>query len=85
MISFPNGKINIGLRVLDKRADGFQNITSIFYPVNWADAVEIISSPTFNFQTSGIAIDGPLENNLCVKAYRLLRQEFDLPTVIFFC
>jgi 4-diphosphocytidyl-2-C-methyl-D-erythritol kinase len=81
MISFPNGKINIGLTVLDKREDGFHNIESIFYPVNWLDALEIISSSKFNFQTSGIEINGPGENNLCVKAYRFLQQEFDLPPI----
>ena len=42
MICFPNAKINLGLHVIEKREDGFHNIETIFYPVGWNDALEVI-------------------------------------------
>ena len=44
MIVFPNAKINIGLNVVFKRADGYHNIETIFYPVKLADALEFVES-----------------------------------------
>lgn len=43
MICFPNAKINLGLTITEKRTDGFHNIESVFYPVGWNDALEIVS------------------------------------------
>jgi 4-diphosphocytidyl-2-C-methyl-D-erythritol kinase len=79
MIVFPNAKINIGLFVLNKRPDGFHNLESIFYPINWVDILEIVPSKTFQFTTSGLNIDGEITNNLVVKAYRLIKENHDIP------
>jgi 4-diphosphocytidyl-2-C-methyl-D-erythritol kinase len=84
MISFPNAKINLGLYVTGKRDDGFHNIESIFYPVPFCDVLEIIPSDKFSFQSVGIAIDGNPEDNLVVKAYRLLQSRYNLPEVSIF-
>ncbi len=83
MISFPNCKINIGLYVINKRTDGFHNIETVFYPIEVNDALDIIKSPDgkFSFQSSGIKMDGNIEHNLVVKAYRLLEKEFNIPAV----
>lgn len=93
MIVFPNCKINLGLNVLHKRPDGYHDLETIFYPVFLTDILEINtfekgSAPVFHdnaavaFSSSGLAIDGPPENNLCVKAYELLRNDFpELPPV----
>ncbi len=81
MISFPNAKINIGLNVVSKRDDGYHNLETIFYPVKLADALELADSNEMQFSTSGIEIDGILENNLVVKAYNLLQKDFKLPPV----
>lgn len=81
MIVFPNGKINLALHVNDRRSDGFHNIESIFYPVSWNDALEAVESKNFSFEVVGNKIDGNAEDNLCVKAYRLLQKTFDLPDV----
>ncbi len=43
MICFPNAKINLGLNITQKREDGFHNIETIFYPVGWNDALEVVS------------------------------------------
>ena len=88
MIVFPNCKINLGLNILNKRSDGYHNLETIFYPIPLSDSLEIIEnkqtvkSPTFPFTTSGIPISGKPSSNLCVKAYRLLKQDFpDMPGV----
>ena len=81
MISFPNAKINIGLFVTEKRIDGFHNLESIFYPIQWNDALEIISSDKLEFTTTGLTIDGNSEENLCMKAYHLLKKDFQLPPI----
>lgn len=82
MVSFPNGKINLGLQITGKRDDGFHDIETVFYPIAIYDVVEIIKADTFSFTPSGIMIDGYNENNLCVKAYQLLKQDYPrLPSV----
>lgn len=81
MIVFPNAKINLGLNILERRADGFHNLESVFYPVGWSDALEILPAEKFSFQSSGIKIDGDLTGNLCVKVYQALKDKFNLPPV----
>lgn len=81
MISFPNAKINIGLHVTEKRTDGFHNLETVFFPVGWNDALEFVVSNEIHFSTSGIEITGPAESNLVMKAYELLRNDFDLPAL----
>ncbi|PCJ84086.1 MAG: 4-(cytidine 5'-diphospho)-2-C-methyl-D-erythritol kinase [Flavobacteriales bacterium] len=81
MICFPNAKINIGLNVVEKRPDGYHNIESIFYPIGLCDVLEIVENETFQFQSTGIDIPGDEQKNLCVSAYDLLKEDFDLPPV----
>jgi len=82
MICFPAVKINIGLSILNKRCDEFHNIQSIFYPVNnYTDCIEIIESNTFHFEKFGIAVPGNESDNLCIKAYDVLKRDFHLPAV----
>ena len=81
MIVFPHGKINLGLRILGRRPDGFHDIESIFYPVPWRDALEVVRSAVFSFRSFGLPVDGALESNLCVRAYNLLAGRYPLPPV----
>ncbi|MBX7141460.1 MAG: 4-(cytidine 5'-diphospho)-2-C-methyl-D-erythritol kinase [Chitinophagales bacterium] len=81
MIVFPHGKINLGLRILGRRPDGFHDIESVFYPVPWRDALEVVRSAVFSFRTFGLPVDGALESNLCVRAYNLLAGRYPLPPV----
>ncbi len=76
MIRQANCKINLGLYITGKRPDGFHNLETIFLPIPLYDELEIEVSETFGFRSEGIPIDGETENNLCVKAYRLLRNDF---------
>jgi 4-diphosphocytidyl-2-C-methyl-D-erythritol kinase len=83
VITFPNCKINLGLHVVRKRADGYHDLETVFYPLPMQDIVEVVRSeqPTVQFSTSGITVDGAPSQNLCMKAYDLLKQQFDLPPV----
>lgn len=85
MIAFPNAKINIGLNIVEKRQDGFHNIESVLYPVlHLKDILEIVLNTKNNkviFSTSGITIPGNNNENLCIKAYQLLKTDFDIPSV----
>jgi len=76
MIGFSPAKINLGLHVLFKRDDGYHEIETIFYPVPWFDAVEIISASQLSLHLSGLSIPGNPDDNLCMKAYRLIKQDF---------
>lgn len=76
MISFPNCKINLGLSVTKKRDDGFHELDTVFYPVQLNDALEFVEHDTFKFECSGINIPGNEEDNLIVKAYQLLCNDF---------
>ncbi|TNF42365.1 MAG: 4-(cytidine 5'-diphospho)-2-C-methyl-D-erythritol kinase [Bacteroidetes bacterium] len=83
MIVFPNAKINIGLNVVSKRDDGYHNLETIFFPVKLADALEFVEAEETKLTTSGIVIEGIPENNLVLKAYQLLKADFNLPPLHF--
>lgn len=84
MVIFPNCKINLGLNIVNKREDGFHDIETVFYPLPFYDALEIITNPEHTstapvqFSATGLKIDGAIEKNLCVKAYHLLKKDFPL-------
>lgn len=82
MIVFPNAKINIGLLVTAKREDGYHNLETVFYPVNQlCDILEVINHDGLEdeFSTSGLSIDGPATDNLCLKALALMREHAPIP------
>ena len=82
MVFFPNCKINLGLRILRKREDGFHELETVFYPLPLKDALEIIRADELAFYATGIPIPGNPDNNLCLKAYTLLKKDHpQLPPV----
>lgn len=84
MLVYPNAKINIGLNITEKRPDGYHTIETVFYPIGLCDVLDVEASETcadYSFSNSGIAIGGDPDDNLIVKAYRLLQNDFQLPPV----
>jgi 4-diphosphocytidyl-2-C-methyl-D-erythritol kinase len=84
MVSFPPCKINLGLNVTGKRSDGFHDISTCFYPVPWTDVLEIVPADNFSFSTGGVKIPGSSADNLCVRAYSLLKKDFELKPVAIY-
>lgn len=81
---FPNAKINIGLNIVEKRPDGYHNIETVFYPIGLCDVLEVQPSDScsdYSFSSGGIPIDGEPDNNLIIKAYRLLKNDYDIPPI----
>lgn len=87
MIVFPNCKINLGLNVVRKRNDGYHDLETVFYPVPLTDKLEAVvgegADCTCSLSISGNAIEGNLDDNLIVKAYKLLASDYCLPHVDF--
>lgn len=86
MIVFPNCKINLGLYILQKRTDGFHDLETVFYPIGIQDALEVLQNPTASedvqFSTTGLKVFGTPSENICVKAWQLLRRDFpQLPPI----
>ena len=88
MKTTPNCKINLGLRVLCKRPDGYHDLETLFIPVPLCDELEITvlrqTSALIEgdqegqclFSQTGIPVDCAPEDNICVKAYNLLLNDF---------
>jgi len=72
MILFAPAKINVGLKVLNKRPDAYHNLDTIFYSLPLYDILEFGLSDRFNLKTSGLRIGGNLKDNLIYKAYDLM-------------
>ncbi|WP_336514188.1 4-(cytidine 5'-diphospho)-2-C-methyl-D-erythritol kinase [Pollutibacter soli] len=89
MVLFPNAKINLGLYITGRRADGFHDLETIFLPIPFRDSIELIkatdpSKGDFQFGTSGLSIEGPEEKNLCFRAWQILKKEYShIPALEF--
>ena len=81
MIFFPNAKINFGLNILRKREDGYHELETIFYPVGLKDGLEFIENKKnkIDFSVSGLLLNIVPEENIVVKAYRMLADDYTLP------
>jgi 4-diphosphocytidyl-2-C-methyl-D-erythritol kinase len=95
MIVFPNCKINLGLHITGKRPEGYHDLETVFYPLPLRDAIEVITSPVsaqgfplhqgaedVELFLSGLPVQGNTADNLCVKAWHLLKKDFpQLPPI----
>lgn len=85
MIAYPHAKINLGLNVVEKRNDGYHNLETVFYPVQWCDIMEVIPGPNHSkgieVHMSGLPVAGKHADNLCVKAYELMKNSFPVRSV----
>ena len=76
MILFPPCKINLGLRIIRKRPDGYHDLETLFYPVPLKDALEMLPSGETTLHITGTDIPGDPSTNLCVKAHAMLAADF---------
>ncbi|MBR2935879.1 MAG: 4-(cytidine 5'-diphospho)-2-C-methyl-D-erythritol kinase [Paludibacteraceae bacterium] len=85
MVLYPNCKINIGLRVVRKREDGYHDLETIFYPVyGLHDELEVELKGNNGkekgedafFIQEGLAVDCKAEDNLIIKCYQLMRAGY---------
>jgi len=89
MIYYPNAKINIGLNVVAKRPDGYHDLETVFYPINLQDAIEMtvieedIPLSGYRLKVIGNTLGGTPEDNLVIKAYKLLKSDYDIPDLSF--
>lgn len=81
MIFFPQSKINLGLEVLKKRDDGYHEIQSCLFEIPLNDVIEILPASKFTFTIEGLSIPGNHEDNLCVKAYELMKEKYEVNAV----
>ncbi len=85
MLTFPPAKINLGLYVIEKRPDGYHNLETVFYPVPLCDTLEtaplLHSNAPYAFQQVGLHIEGTAEDNLVVRVYLSMKEEFGLPAL----
>jgi 4-diphosphocytidyl-2-C-methyl-D-erythritol kinase len=86
MLVFPNAKINLGLRITEKRTDGYHNIETVFVPIPLKDALEFVTKTEgeTSFRSEGLKLDAAPEQNLVMKAYQLLANDFALPALDIF-
>lgn len=74
-------KINLGLNIVERRTDGYHNIQTIFYPVPLYDEITTREGEDEDVLTlCGNSLEGDTQDNLVMRAVRLLRQEgFQIP------
>lgn len=78
MILFPSAKINLGLKVLGKREDGYHELETCMYNIPLFDVLEILPATEFSFHQTGLIVEGDPEQNLVVKAYRLMQENYSI-------
>lgn len=73
-------KINLGLLITERRTDGYHNLQTVFYPIPLADEISIEEGNEDILTLTGIPIEGSSEDNLVLKAVRMLRSKgFSIP------
>lgn len=88
MIDFPCAKINLGLNITEKRADGYHNLETVLFPIPICDALEIKtmderfpSNVACDLKVTGNNVCCNENDNLIVKAYNMIAADFDIPRV----
>ena len=85
MIYFSPAKINLGLQIIARRDDGFHNLRSLMYPLPLYDIIEICQFPgqhiPIEFSQSGSSTGTEMQDNLCIRAWKLMAKERKLPPV----
>ena len=84
MILHANCKINLGLDVLRRREDGYHELSTVMFPVRGLyDVVGVTRTavPGVRFLSEGLAVDCTPGENICVKAFLLMRERYGVDGV----
>ena len=84
MILRANCKINLGLDILRRRADGYHDLETVMLPVRGLyDEVEVVrmAGAGVDFRAEGLAVDCEPEQNICIKAFRLMHDRYGVDGV----
>ena len=80
MTLYPNCKINLGLRVIRKRPDGYHDLETVFVPVyGLHDELEVTKKANgerYSFVQEGITVDCAAEDNLIIKCYERFAKKY---------
>jgi 4-diphosphocytidyl-2-C-methyl-D-erythritol kinase len=68
-------KLNLGLHVLRKRPDGYHDLETVFVRIGWCDQISVKEAETLSL-TSDDAMLTAEDENLCLRAGRILQSEF---------
>ena len=80
MILYANCKLNLGLDILRRREDGFHDLETVMIPVpEVCDVVEVEKvEGVSTFEQKGLVVDCDVEQNLCMKALRLMQRLYGI-------
>lgn len=67
-------KVNLGLRVLGKREDGYHDLDTVFQELEWGDILHFEPADKFSFEITGLSFDDG-GNNICLHAVDLFKRE----------
>lgn len=84
MLVRPNAKINLGLFITGRRPDGYHLLETVFLPIPLSDELEIAvreDLPADQLEVLGGVETGALEDNLVLRAVRLLRERYTFPAL----
>ena len=81
MILFPPAKINLGLNVRGIRPDGYHEIETCMIQIPINDVLEIVPFDQLTYKQSGLDVGGEMDDNLVVKAFRLIKEKYGIPDV----
>lgn len=78
----PCAKINLGLYITERRADGYHNLETVFYPIPLCDDLTLALSDEDQLTLEGFALEGNPMDNLVMKAVGKLRTEgYEVPPI----
>ncbi len=66
-------KINVGLLITGRRADGYHTLETVFAPVNWFDTLDFTLADTIGMSCSNLDLPAD-DGNLCIRAAKALRD-----------
>ena len=81
MLLYPNCKINLGLRIVRKRSDGYHDLETIFVPIyGLYDELEVkkavVDGEGYSFVQEGLAVDCQPNDNLIIRCYKQLAAKY---------